>query len=62
MRYKCKIIVIRSKETNLQKIRLYKEIIKQVNKKDIASKAVVVCKLPSKDMVLAMNSEQACTS
>ena len=60
--YKREIIVVYGKETNLQKIRLYKEIIKQVNKKDIASKAVVVYKLLSKDMVLAIDNEQACTS
>jgi hypothetical protein len=33
-----------------------------VNKKDIASKAVAVRKLPSREMVLAMDSKQACTS
>ena len=61
-RYKREIIVIHSKETNLQKIRLYKEIIKQVNKKDIASKAIAVYKLLSKDIVLAIDSKQAYTS
>ena len=61
-RYKCEIIVVCGKETNPQKIRLYKEIIEQVNKKDITSEAVAVRRLPSKDMVLAMDSKQACTS
>jgi hypothetical protein len=60
--YKREIIVVYSKETNPQKIKLYKEIIKQVNKKDIASKAVVVYRLLSKEIVLAIDSKQACTS
>jgi len=33
-----------------------------VNKKDVASEAIAVCKLPSSDIVLAIDSEQACTS
>jgi hypothetical protein len=33
-----------------------------VNKKDIASKAVALRRLPSEDMVLAIDSEQACTN
>ena len=61
-RHKREIIVVHGKETNPQKIRLYKEIIEQVNKKDIAGEAVAVCRLPSGDMVLAMDSEQARTS
>jgi hypothetical protein len=60
--HKHKIIVVQGKETNTQKIRTYKEIIEQVNTKDIAGEAIAVCKLPSSNIVLAMDSKQACTS
>jgi hypothetical protein len=46
----------------MQKNRTYKEIIKQLNGKGTAGEAIAVRQLPSGDMVLAMESEQARTS
>jgi hypothetical protein len=47
---------------NTQKIRIYKKIIEQVNTKNIAGKAIAVYKLPSSDIILAIDSKQAYTS
>jgi hypothetical protein len=60
-RHKREIVVVRGKESNKQKNRTYKEIIEQ-NEKGVAGEAVAVRRLPSGDMVLAMDSEQARTS
>ena len=38
------------------------EIIKQLNKKGVASEAVVVRQLPSSNIVLAIDIKRACTS
>jgi hypothetical protein len=61
-RHRREIIVVRGNESNTQKDRSYQEIIEQLNKKGVAGVAVAVRWLPSGDIVLAMDSEQACMS
>jgi len=61
-RHKREIVVVRGNESNTQKMRTYKEIIEQLSEKGIAGEAIAVRKLPSSDLVLVMESEQARTS
>ena len=61
-RHKREIVVARGNESNIQKIRTYKEIVEQLNGKGMAGEVIAVRKLPSGDVVLAMENEQARTS
>jgi hypothetical protein len=61
-RHKREIILVRGTETTAQKNRTYKELLEQINKSGIAGVAVAIRKLPSRDMVLTMEDEQARTS
>ena len=64
-RHKCKIIVVQGKELELQKKRLYKELIEQLNKSwdrtrwGEAGDIVAICQLPSNDIVITMADKKA---
>jgi hypothetical protein len=64
-RHKREIIVVQGTELIQQKNRLYKELIEQLNASRAgtgAGEAVAIRQLPSRDMVLTMADEKACTS
>jgi len=60
--HKREIVVVQGTETAEQKRRIYKELLKQINKARVASEAVAIRKLRSGDMIITMEDEQACTS
>jgi len=45
-----------------QKRRTFKELLEQINKAGVASKAVAICKLRSSNIIITIKDEQACTS
>lgn len=61
-RHKREVILVRGTETQIEKNRTYKELLEQINKLGTAGIAVAIRKLPSGDMVLTMEDEQARTS
>jgi hypothetical protein len=61
-RHKREIILVRGTETTIEKNRTYKELLEQINKSEVAGVAVAIRKLPSGDMILTMEDEQARTS
>ena len=61
-RHKREIIVVRGTETPEQKARSYKELLEQLNKLGNAGEAVAIRQLPSSDMILTMEDEQARTN
>ena len=58
-RHRREVIAVRGTETMAQKNRSYKELIEQLNTAAAAGKAVAIRQLPSKDLVITMESEQA---
>ena len=62
VRHKCEIIVIQGEETIVQKACSYKELIEQLNDTRVAGRAAAVCQLPSRDLIITIEDEQACSS
>ena len=62
LRHKREIVIIQGDETAEQKRRTYKELLEQMNKAGVAGEAVAVRKLQTRDMMMTMEDEQACTS
>jgi hypothetical protein len=62
LRHKREIIIVRGDETTAQKNRSYKELVEQLSSWGIAGAAVAIRKLPSGDMIMTMEDEQARTS
>ena len=61
-RHKREIIAVRGNESTNQKNRTYKELLEQLNRSGAAGTAVAVRKLPTRDMIITMEDESACTS
>ena len=62
VQYKQEIIAVRGTETAVQKNRIYKKLIKQLNIIEIARKAAAIYQLLSKDLVITIEDKQACNS
>jgi hypothetical protein len=61
-RHKREIIVVRGTETSEEKARSYKELLEQLNSLGNAGEAVAIRRLPTGDMTLTMEDEQARTN
>jgi len=61
-RHKHEIIVVQGTETTKQKQRTYKELLEQVNSARVISSVVAIHKLATKDIMLTLEDELACTS
>ena len=62
VQHKHKIIAICGKETTVQKTRSYKELVEQLNNTGVAGRAAAVHQLPSRDLIITIEDEQACSS
>jgi hypothetical protein len=61
-RHKREIIVVRGTETPEEKARSYKELLEQLNRPENAGEVVAIRRLPTGDMTLTMEDEQARTN
>jgi hypothetical protein len=61
-RHKQEIIVVRGTEIPEEKARSYKELLEQLNSLGNAGEAMAIHRLPTGDITLTMEDEQACTN
>ena len=59
VQHKDKIIVIRGKETIVQKTYSYKELVELLNNTSEARRVAIVCQLPSSNLIITIEDEQA---
>ena len=62
VQHKHEIIAIYGKETTAQKTCFYKELVEQLNDTGVAGRAAAVCQLLSRDLIITIEDEQACSS
>jgi hypothetical protein len=61
-RHKQEIIVVQNSKLTNQKNKSYKELLKQLNKSGVASIAVAICKLLTKDIVITIEDKSTRTN